>query len=175
MRYGYLAAILLLIPSFSGTQTLETDDPYTNFLKFVSHHVRHWNPEIKEPEIAAYCWSTWQGCGENEEKAKLYFYVCLEERGMKYLDALNKHGGAGYSGAGYRVILRATDGKSRRWVKVHPFETNRALAAYFSGDRIGSSPKRWHSNQDEENNRRYVDNVVKIAAQCEGFLMAENY
>ena len=99
--------------------------------------------------------------------AKGYFWICLEEQGMTYKDLLSKGGGAGFSGAGYSVLRKVTGGRTREWCRTHPWKCNELLAAYYCGPYIQSSPARWHSNPNPQNNRDYTDKVALIAWFCE--------
>lgn len=119
-----------------------------------------------QEELQDYCWSTWKGVGKDSNKAKGFYWVCIQERGMVYVDLLDAKGGAGYCGAGYDVIRQATHGKSKMWAREHPFETNELLARYFWGHFINGNPKKWHGHSEEENNI-YQSKVNIIMNTCE--------
>ena len=165
MRAALLLLILFALPALA--HSLDERDDFDTFFSYVLKTVPYWNKDIGREEVFKYCGSTWEGVGHDLPRAKIYYWVCIKERGLRYLDALDRNAGAGYSGAGYHCIYRATHGKSRGWVRNNPFETNKLLANYFFGHYIHGSPRMWHSNPDEDNNDDYEKDISWIAGKCE--------
>lgn len=145
---------------------LKYDGPYGRFLKYVQRSVRHWNPSITDTEIQNYCVSTWNGCDGKIEECKRYYFICLKEQGMRNRDLFDRGGGYGYSGANSRVVYRATFGKSRKWVRLHPYTTNEALAWWFC-KRLKSIPVCWYSNPDQGKMQDYEDDINFIRDYCD--------
>lgn len=162
--FKILFTLLFIISSLGIPKASE--DGYLNFFNYVHSHIHHWNPQIKDPEISAYCKSVWKGCEGNLKDSKNYFYVCVKEQGVRNRDLFDRHGGYGYSGATSKTVKRATYGKSRKWVRKHPFLTNEALAFYFHHT-LKANPLWWYSSPDPDKMSAYGYEIEMIREYCE--------
>ena len=99
-----------------------------------------------------------------------YFHISIHESGMHYL---YNDAGAGFSGATWACLQKAlklrginTHGDLKRWVKSHPGEANRAIAAYFGVYMADRPIWKWHNNGDPKKNIWYDKRVRLIADTC---------
>ena len=153
-------ALILLAPP------LWADDGYSDFWQYCFHYSRHWNPDITVQEVNVFCRSTWDGVGRDDRKARLYFHVSIQESGLHQID--NK-AGFGWSGATWPVIKRSLGWKgpgSWIWVERHPYQTNRAIAAYFAKKVDENNVSWWHNADDPLRNVRYAEKVAWIKNYC---------
>ena len=154
--------LVYLLSTFCWAPT-EKNDPYTVFLKYVWHNSRYWHPTISSEDVSNFTWSTWEGVEENQDAAKQYFHVCVNESGMCCLD---NEAGFGYSGARWSVIWKVT--KHGKWYsRKHPWVINNLMAHYFYTEFYKKPVCRWHNSHSKKFDSEYTKAVTWISNKCE--------
>ncbi|MDE2103269.1 MAG: hypothetical protein KGL39_38845 [Patescibacteria group bacterium] len=161
------------------------EDSYTRFLKVTWRCAEKWNSNKGADDISKFAWSTWEGCGEDEDLAYVALSDSIEECGLSPVDNQDYYGFVGGRWCTIIVLLERSGmerplGGWRVWIRKHPYETNKLLVTQLclliqengteTGLRIWQHGHDWLNDENlKSETDHYIHKVKVIRGQVEKY------